>query len=128
MTTENLAIEHLDDIGFTVAWQLDSDHRCDFTAYEIICPYIEGQQERSWHAKGYTSSSDCVESIDLAQPFVHGYVRWDGCSNWHFDEQDSIMLHFCSKDEAGNIGRLLERLYEIAAKAIPAWDGLEDGT
>ena len=121
-------IVHFDDLGFTVAWELSGEHWCEFTVYKIACPYTEGQQERAWNRKDYNSTPDCVDSIELAQPFVHGHVKWDGCSNWHFDEQENIMLHFCSKAETGNVGRLLERLYELAAKVIPAWDGLPDGT
>lgn len=29
--------------------------------------------------------------------FLSGYVRWDGCSNWRFDEQEVVMLHACTQ-------------------------------
>jgi len=69
----------------------------------------------------YNCSPDPVKKIDEAQVFLHGSIKWDGCSNLHFDEQDNVCLHFCGREEATNIGVLFDRLYDLAAKMIPSW-------
>jgi hypothetical protein len=55
-----------------------------------------------------------------AQSFVSGHVRSDGCMNVDFDEP--MMLHFCSRKQAGAVGRLLERLYDLARECFPDHD------
>ena len=69
----------------------------------------------------YCSSPDTVYTTDEAQVFLSGSIKWDGCSNLRFDEQDHVMLHFCSRDEAVAVGTLLGRLYDMAKELIPNW-------
>jgi hypothetical protein len=54
---------------------------------------------------------------DEERIFFTGFVKWDGCSNW------DMGLHFCSKKQAVELGTLLGRLYGLAARMIPHWDG-----
>jgi len=58
-------------------------------------------------------------SQEEAQLFLHGHVKWDGCSNWFLAIAETIMLHFCSVKQAEDIGRLFRALYEIAANEMP---------
>lgn len=53
--------------------------------------------------------------------FLSGSVKFDGCSNWDFHTDDTLM-HFCDQAEAEGLGRLLGRLYQIARErlAVPA--------
>lgn len=44
---------------------------------------------------------------------IDGFVKWDGCSNWNFNTEN-CMLHFCDKDEAAELGKIMALLYEIA--------------
>jgi hypothetical protein len=53
--------------------------------------------------------------VDL-EPFLKGTVKWDGCSNWKFDDE---WMHFCSKQEAKRLGTLLEKCYEMALELMP---------
>jgi hypothetical protein len=58
-----------------------------------------------------------------AQVFMSGSVKWDGCSNWWFDEQDTgVMIHFCGRDAATAVGRVMHKMYDLAAARMPKFD------
>ncbi len=94
------------------------DHVLDFKVYEILWKEPDGTF--AFDREG-SIGSDPVLTTSEAQVYLSGGIKWDGCSNMHFDEQDRVMLHFFSKREAMNTGVLLGRLYDLAAKLIPAW-------
>ena len=48
-----------------------------------------------------------------------GYIKWDGCSNWDFGPNAHYPLHFCGMTEAGEFGKLIQKLYEWAAELMP---------
>jgi len=75
---------------FTIACK-PFEHYCEFEAFEILS----------------------------SERFLHGSIKWDGCSNWHFDIQDDCMIHFCSAQDAAAIGVLFSELYRIADELIP---------
>lgn len=82
---------------------------CDFVVYEMV------------GLPGYGHGPVMAgESDTPTESFLHGYVKWDGCSNWHFDEQDRIMLHFCGVKRATDIGELFRRIYQIALAEFEA--------
>jgi hypothetical protein len=62
----------------------------------------------------FPGTSDPAE----AKAFVDGSIKWDGCSNWQIGKKD-YCVHFCGVQMATSIGRLMERLYEIAAAEMP---------
>jgi hypothetical protein len=129
-------------IGFYVMAEAQ-EHWMDLKVYEFsICrspgdpewdgqsPVIPGKPPLGFvfPRKGAISGTDSVETTEEAQVYLSGSIKWDGCSNLYFDEQDSIegtkcSLHFCGKQEAMNVGVLMGRLYDLAAKIIPAWSG-----
>lgn len=117
-------MEHISDecdIGYTITGNLcpDYGYAMYFEVYQIQGVCEDGQV--LWIKKGAVSLPDPVESIDDAEIFLHGSIKWDGCSNWHFDEQDRIMIHGCSVDDMTNVGVLFERMCAIAKNTIPSW-------
>lgn len=72
-----------------------------------------------FHEAGATSSPSPVEALAEAETYLHGSVKWDGCSNWSIDENKRVMLHFCDSKSAGNLGRVLEACYDIAEELMP---------
>lgn len=91
---------------------------CAFRCYQCVA-LCEGLPQ--YNVAGYVCGMDMTDDIEKAQVYLSGEVKWDGCANLQFDEQDNVMLHFCGVEDVRKIGALLERLYEIAAKAIPFW-------
>lgn len=94
------------DIGFSVVMEGDVDsHYVDFKVYELDSEKGAGGE-------------DCDEV------FLSGSVKWDGCSNFKFDEQDRCMLHCCTRQHMANIGILLVRVHELAEAVMEDhWDG-----
>lgn len=110
-------IKHLLPISFTVVAE-PSTHSCDFKVYK----HISNSPEMLYNGSDWDFTTDLTK----AKMYMHGYIKWDGCSNWHFDIQNGCMIHFCSVEEGEAIGTLFKALYAIAARVIPCWDGLKD--
>lgn len=62
--------------------------------------------------------NDQTENIEDIQPYLHGFVKWDGCSNWHFDEQDKCMLHGCERGDIQRFGDVMGRCWDHAKENI----------
>lgn len=91
------------------------DLHVDFSVYEISGLGTDGEIY-------YPACDDdeivLVSDIGKAQKFLSGHIKWDGCSNMKFDEQETSMLHFCSKVQAQSIGLLMGALYDLAAEMM----------
>lgn len=59
-----------------------------------------------------------IEDRSKAQVYMHGSVKWDGCSDVHYDEQDSCMLHFCGIECVEAITTLMRGVYALAAELM----------
>lgn len=103
-------IRHL-PCGFTAAFTAKDLH-VEFNVYRMI-----SRDPVAWNKRG-EKYPDPTEELAEAEIFLHGFIKWDGCSNWHFDEQDAAMIHFCGVEEAAEIGELFRQLYAIARETI----------
>lgn len=117
--------KHFEDIRFTVTATLqDAEGRhIDFVVYEIAGTDAE-TNELCWNRKGATSLPDPVDTLCDAQPFLHGFVKWDGCSNWSFDQQDEgMMLHGCCRNDLTRIGEVMGRCWDITKDMLSSFEG-----
>jgi len=117
--------KHFPDLGFTVCATAYT-HHVDFVVYDIEA-WQEGATPEVydmplWHKAGAPSHPDPVNCIEEAEPYLHGEVKWDGCSNWHFDEQDRIMLHGCTRHDVLRFGEVMAECWDWAAELCPAWN------
>jgi hypothetical protein len=117
------------DVRYLVRYRVDpGGFYVDVEAYEIVGDYGEleakGRQADPearpyvFLRKGATTSSDVVDVLADAGLWLHGRIKWDGCSNLHIDAQDDGMLHFHGPDDAAAVGKLLAALYDIARAAM----------
>ena len=90
----------------------------DWVAYRIA-----GYDTSDGHAlferwnEGYDT---VVDTPSEATPYAHGSIKWDGCSDWFFDEQDECMLHFCNrKMAAGGLAALANAVYDFGQEFMP---------
>lgn len=102
----------MQDLSFTVIAMVHS-HSVVFTIYEIM----------AWEEGDVPLYGDYSDSLETAAVFLHGSVKWDGCSNWHFDAQDACMLHGCSREDLTRMGEVMGRCWDWAAQLLPNWQG-----
>jgi hypothetical protein len=116
----------LDDVGFTVLTRAevrpDDGHGempicyVHFQVYKIAAGEIAGVQARAY-GDNFDEPSPAW-NCEATSRYAHGSVKWDGCSNWHFDVQDDCMIHFCGKSDAASIGTMMGRVYEACAEIM----------
>jgi hypothetical protein len=102
-------------------WAIVADaesHWVGFQVYKCIGrEIVRGKPGRPFFNRdGYTSSPDPVFELSEAQTFLGGTIKWDGCSDWMFNDTP---IHYCSMDSAKELGALMEWLYEIAEELMP---------
>lgn len=102
-----MIVKHLPDLRFTVVASIPDEYQVDYRVYELL--WINDDGTHAWQRDGATSGPDPVETLEEAELFLHGFVKWDGCSNWHFDAQDSLMLHGCSREDLTRLGEIMAR-------------------
>ena len=91
--------------------------------------YIELRREeyyadlKVWEIAGVTTEGEMLFGEDFTtvrpeNPTIDGSIKWDGCSNWDFGT-DECMMHFCGVAGAVEFGKLIPKLYEMVADAMP---------
>jgi hypothetical protein len=101
-------IQHFDDLKFSVQAFPDT-HCVEFNIYDHL-----GKQSDGTYL--YGDSMNTFDTMKTAPIYAHGSVKWDGCSNWYFDEQDRVMLHACDKDDVLRLGKILAACYDWASQ------------
>jgi hypothetical protein len=133
--TEIVAAENQDsgvsrnfpELQFT-AVAVDHEYYVEFTVYEIA-GWTDGERKGIydvplWQKAGSHMSPDPVDSLRDAEVYLHGSVKWDGCSNWWFDEQErGCVLHGCSKDDLLRIGNIMAACWDWTSEICPTWEG-----
>lgn len=128
---ENITKDQL----FLIVWNDNSPYTCNFSAYRI-----EGWDEstnikENKDLTNYGFADNCQEPVPLFQkidegssdridlthnleeaevPFLKGTIKWDGCCHLNFDNY----IHFCDKQDAIGVGRLIGELYDLAKKMM----------
>ena len=67
---------------------------------------------------------DCAvteEDPHKVKSWMHGGLKWDGCINWQFTDEE-VMVHFCGRADAARLGRVLDLIYDLGQKTIGGWD------
>jgi hypothetical protein len=117
-------IKHFNDLDFTVVAEAH-DYRVEFKIYDIV-GFEEGETKGIydrpvWQRAGAHVSPDIVDTLNNAEVYLSGHVKWDGCSNWRFDEQDRCMLHGCGKADIQRFGAIMAACWDWAAELCPNW-------
>jgi len=115
-------IRHFHELRFTVL-ATDYEHYVEFIVYDIQSYQDDDQSKPHWPRQGADTSPDSVDNLGEAEIYLHGSIKWDGCSNWYFDEQDRNMLHGCSRQEIQRFGDVMGACWDWAAELMP---GLND--
>ena len=110
---------------FLVTFSLDPNGcMVEFEAWEVVGGGFDGETALFRPAddeQGFT------EYHAKARRYAHGRVKWDGCSDWYFDEQEHVMLHFCGRRNARSLSRLVETVYDTArSMMLKAGSNIDD--
>lgn len=49
---------------------------------------------------------------DFKEDNSHGFIKWDGCSNWNFG--GDMMVHFCCMEHMQQLTNAVQECHEIA--------------
>lgn len=113
MDGANAAIRHWTDIECAAVMEREGEKPwVDFKCYELV----SYNPDYLYHVQDYVDSMDVTESLDEAQVYLSGRIKWDGCADLKFADET---LHFCGRSNAVNVGVLLGRLYDLAAELMP---------
>ena len=112
------AVTPLHDLGFAV--EITPDPGGYFVSFRA---FIIHGDEKSWAYRDAESASS-PSDIERAEVFAKGSVKWDGCAN--FAMPDSC-YHTCDRYQLLNYGKVLVRVHQLAADAMPEnWRGESD--
>lgn len=93
----------------------------DYVIYEIVGLSHPGEVP-VYHGSDPSDEMSTTENIDEASPFAHGSVKWDGCSNWDFDELQRVMLHFCERASLIHLGEILATCWDMTKEFCSKWN------
>lgn len=66
-----------------------------------------------YERKGSTNSADfSLKGLEDAQPYLTGFIKWDGCSHFYFGEDG--YLHLCGLENIEKLQKVLSKLIDIA--------------
>jgi hypothetical protein len=110
-----------EDNGFVIRWRV-LDHWADFAVFQKIGHVVhqdgtKGPHEfakKDWRAL----PEDSTESIDEAEEYMSGFIKWDGCAELELDQ------HWCGPEAWQTHIALLEHLwhtaFELMGKPLPS--------
>jgi hypothetical protein len=106
-------VEQWDDLNITARF-IDTIYDTEpsgyeFELYEVVAWEGKNFDQKLYERKESTQSGDFSENgLEDAQPYLTGFIKWDGCSHFYFG--DDGYLHLCGLDEIEKLGVVLERL------------------
>jgi len=105
---------------YLILFEFGSGSRLDveFEVIEIFGECVSPDAKEILYTVFTGNAWDGTPDIDKADTWLTGHIKWDGCSNWRFVEQERSMLHFCGKELAMGVGRLFGKMYEIAKREM----------
>jgi hypothetical protein len=115
MTDEGL--ERFEDYAIRVT--IPSTHALSFVVKVIRGDAIPSG-EWLYEIDGAMSSAETTFDFAAGETFLSGDVKCDGCSNWDFHTEET-MSHFCGREQATGVGRLLGHLYQITEERLETW-------
>src|SRR5277367_1987808 len=97
------------ELHFAVVAELEPEYKqsVEYKIYEIVATSCGDDPKPLFQNRNARSHPDPVESIEDAEVYMQGFVKWDGCSNWILQADRKCMLHFCTQESLLNVGKIL---------------------
>lgn len=90
----------------------------DFKVYDVVGWTVDKPPQPLYDRGNGEIFGVPVQFPGEAQIFCHGRIKWDGCCDLYFDEQDVVMLHGCCRRDMTRLGALMDVLYTTAAEIM----------
>jgi hypothetical protein len=87
-------------------------HWTDVEVYEYVGQFVNDDKTdgaKFFNKKDAPSTPDPVLTLDEAEPYLTGYIKWDGCSEFDFGRP-----HWCGPDDYKKHFAILEAIYKRA--------------
>ena len=110
--------KHFDNLGFSVK-AVANEYYVEFEVFEIAGKIGGGEKE----GERIYAPMDGYPELKHAPVYAHGTVKWDGCSDWHFDEQDRCCLHGCHRKDLIALGGIMAACWDWTAELLDNFDG-----
>jgi hypothetical protein len=110
--------EHrFEDIEFHVRVSLKEGCWMDYEIFDLVL-FDDGEGPPLKFIVEHPEGGPDTETTDIekATRFMHGCVKWDGCSHNNFD---SAYIHGCERKEMTRIGILFDKLFDLACERMP---------
>lgn len=125
MTTLPQRIWHNFDLEFTIVAKIHQN-KVEYIIYNIE-GYAQGDSlgvfdRPMWHKAGDNFYPSAVDTLEEAEPYLHGHVKRDGCSDWYFDEQDRSMLHGCCREDIQRFGDVMAACWDWTAELLEGFN------
>jgi hypothetical protein len=95
----------LGEFGFTIRWSI-LPHWVDLAVFDKVGMELGDAPKTLYERKGARTSEDHAYNIDEAEPYMEGYVKWDGCTGL-----DIVSHHWCGLDGYKRHCDLLQYIY-----------------
>lgn len=100
------------------------DYCVNSVVHGFVVVKVSGEREDLYYEYDDDGANEFSQDINLADVYLYGSVKWDGCSNWMYpDQEDNTMLHFCSMEEARLVAEVMSFAYRIAEEQIDNFEG-----
>lgn len=106
-----------EDIGYVIHAVNITSHYVEYEIYELMSVAEDGTVL-------FKQGDNHTHVLEDAAVYAHGSVKWDGCSNWYWNEQDDCMLHGCSQQDLLNLGEVLSRCWTWTAELLKTFEGV----
>ena len=94
-------IKHFPELRFTVVATPD-EYKADFRIYND-CEYQHAGSQ--------------------AEELASGHVKWDGCSNWRFGDDDRCCLfHGCERKHLTDLGQIMAECWDWTKELCTHWN------
>lgn len=71
----------------------------------------------------FEGDQELTTEIDKAEPVIEGFIKSNGCADVDIGHGEGYRNHFCGRESAREIGRMLDAIYDVASEEIPTWRG-----
>lgn len=118
-------LRYFPELNFAATATEINEYVCRFDLYEVFSwKRVDGEHIGTplFKPKGNRPPCENTSDISEAVSYVTGYIKWDGCSDWTFNQEENFCFHFCGQEEIKSLALAMEECWLWAGELIEKWD------